>query len=214
MDNCAHLANLVVTTTGCKDIVTGDHFLKFKEDAIVCNIGHFDCEIDTAWLEANCAEKDTVKPQVTGRIDESLLISISLGRPIYSFKWPPYHFARFWSTRQPRMRYWTSFFRHVRLFCKPDSRPDGTLARSKTKIIETNFINYILARIWKVQTRRSLHYAKETWREGCSCSLEWCLCRAYQAVDQPERVPWNSIRRPLQTRTLPILTWCFCSLQI
>jgi len=64
MDNCAHLANLVVTTTGCKDIVTGDHFLKFKEDAIVCNIGHFDCEIDTAWLEANCAEKDTVKPQV------------------------------------------------------------------------------------------------------------------------------------------------------
>jgi adenosylhomocysteinase len=64
MDNCAHLANLVVTTTGCKDIVTGEHFLKFKEDAIVCNIGHFDCEIDTAWLEANCAEKDTVKPQV------------------------------------------------------------------------------------------------------------------------------------------------------
>merc|ERR1712088_594709 len=64
MDNCAHLANLVVTTTGCKDIVTGEHFLKFKEDAIVCNIGHFDCEIDTTWLEANCAEKDTVKPQV------------------------------------------------------------------------------------------------------------------------------------------------------
>jgi len=64
MDNCAHLANLVVTTTGCKDIVTGEHFLKLKEDAIVCNIGHFDCEIDTAWLEANCVEKDTVKPQV------------------------------------------------------------------------------------------------------------------------------------------------------
>merc|ERR1712127_1056080 len=64
MDNCAHLANLVVTTTGCKDIVRGEHFLKFKEDAIVCNIGHFDCEIDTTWLEANCVEKQTVKPQV------------------------------------------------------------------------------------------------------------------------------------------------------
>merc|ERR1719454_1257489 len=64
MDNCAHLANLVVTTTGCKDIVTGEHFLKFKEDAIVCNIGHFDCEIDTTWLEANCVEKQIVKPQV------------------------------------------------------------------------------------------------------------------------------------------------------
>jgi len=64
MDNSAHLANLVVTTTGCKGIVTGEHFLKLKEDAIVCNIGHFDCEIDTNWLEENCVSKDTVKPQV------------------------------------------------------------------------------------------------------------------------------------------------------
>jgi len=64
MDNCAHLANLVVTTTGCKDIVTGEHFMQLKEDAIVCNIGHFDCEIDTKWLEENCVSKDTVKPQV------------------------------------------------------------------------------------------------------------------------------------------------------
>merc|ERR1739838_672577 len=64
MENAAPLANLVVTTTGCKDIVTGDHFLQFKEDCIVCNIGHFDCEIDTIWLEANCVEKQVVKPQV------------------------------------------------------------------------------------------------------------------------------------------------------
>merc|ERR1712127_456779 len=78
MDNCAHLANLVVTTTGCKDIVRGEHFLKFKEDAIVCNIGHFDCEIDTAWLEANCAEKDTVKPQV----DLCLCACVSFSRNV------------------------------------------------------------------------------------------------------------------------------------
>jgi len=64
MENAAPLANLVVTTTGCKDIVTGDHFLQFKEDCIVCNIGHFDCEIDTTWLEANCVDKQVVKPQV------------------------------------------------------------------------------------------------------------------------------------------------------
>merc|ERR1712176_649584 len=64
MENAAPLANLVVTTTGCKDIVTGEHFLQFKEDCIVCNIGHFDCEIDTTWLEANCVAKETVKPQV------------------------------------------------------------------------------------------------------------------------------------------------------
>merc|ERR1711879_646865 len=64
MENAAPLANLVVTTTGCKDIVTGDHFLQFKEDCIVCNIGHFDCEIDTTWLEANCVDKQVVKPHV------------------------------------------------------------------------------------------------------------------------------------------------------
>jgi len=64
MDNAAKYANMIVTTTGCKDIVKGEHFLQLKEDAIVCNIGHFDCEIDTQWLEANCVAKDTVKPQV------------------------------------------------------------------------------------------------------------------------------------------------------
>jgi len=64
MENAAKHANLVVTTTGCKGIVTGDHFLQLKEDAIVCNIGHFDCEIDTTWLEANCVEKINIKPQV------------------------------------------------------------------------------------------------------------------------------------------------------
>jgi adenosylhomocysteinase len=64
MDNAAPLANLVVTTTGCKGIVTGEHFLQLKEDCIVCNIGHFDCEIDTTWLEANCVDKQNIKPQV------------------------------------------------------------------------------------------------------------------------------------------------------
>ena len=57
-------ANIFVTTTGCKDIITGKHFLQMKNDAIVCNIGHFDCEIDVAWLNANCVKKEEVKPQV------------------------------------------------------------------------------------------------------------------------------------------------------
>jgi len=64
MDNVKERAQIIVTTTGCKDIVTGDVFSALPEDAIVCNIGHFDCEIDVAWLEANCASKDTIKPQV------------------------------------------------------------------------------------------------------------------------------------------------------
>merc|ERR1712198_550027 len=64
LDNVASRANIIVTTTGCKDIVAAKHFEALPEDAIVCNIGHFDCEIDVPWLEANCASKENIKPQV------------------------------------------------------------------------------------------------------------------------------------------------------
>lgn len=64
IDNLAASAHIIVTTTGCKDIVTGKHFESMREDCIVCNIGHFDCEIDVAYLDANCAKKETIKPQV------------------------------------------------------------------------------------------------------------------------------------------------------
>merc|ERR1712210_378237 len=50
--------------TGCKDILTGKHFMAMKNDAIVCNIGHFDCEIQVKWLEENCKQKTNIKPQV------------------------------------------------------------------------------------------------------------------------------------------------------
>lgn len=58
-------ADIVVTATGNKDIVTKEHFLAMKDKAIVCNIGHFDNEIDMAWLNKNYGHtKDVVKPQV------------------------------------------------------------------------------------------------------------------------------------------------------
>jgi len=56
-------ADIVITTTGNKDIVRSEHFLAMKDKTIVCNIGHFDNEIDVAWLNAN-ATKDEIKPQV------------------------------------------------------------------------------------------------------------------------------------------------------
>lgn len=56
-------ARIFVTSTGCKSIIKGEHFGQMLEDAIVCNIGHFDCELDVAWLNEN-AVKDTIKPQV------------------------------------------------------------------------------------------------------------------------------------------------------
>ncbi|KAI8906427.1 Adenosylhomocysteinase [Gorgonomyces haynaldii] len=56
--------NIFVTTTGCRDIITGEHFVQMKDDAIVCNIGHFDIEIDVAWLKKNAVKKVNIKPQV------------------------------------------------------------------------------------------------------------------------------------------------------
>jgi len=64
MEEAASQGNIFVTTTGDCQIITGDHFPKMKDDAIVCNIGHFDCEIDVAWLKANAVSVINVKPQV------------------------------------------------------------------------------------------------------------------------------------------------------
>ncbi|KAH8304878.1 hypothetical protein KR018_006037, partial [Drosophila ironensis] len=64
MEEASKEASIFVTTTGCRDIITGEHLLQMPDDAIVCNIGHFDIEIDVAWLDANAKEKVNVKPQV------------------------------------------------------------------------------------------------------------------------------------------------------
>ncbi len=58
-------ADIIVTASGCRDLITEAHFRVMKDKAIVCNIGHFDIEIDMAWLNDNYGTtKDTIKPQV------------------------------------------------------------------------------------------------------------------------------------------------------
>jgi len=58
-------ADIIVTASGCRDLITEKHFRSMKDKAIVCNIGHFDIEIDIAWLNNNYGNtKDTIKPQV------------------------------------------------------------------------------------------------------------------------------------------------------
>ena len=58
-------ADIVVTASGCRDLIRGEHFKAMKDKVIVCNIGHFDIEIDIAWLNSNYGTtKDTIKPQV------------------------------------------------------------------------------------------------------------------------------------------------------
>ena len=65
MDNAVSEADIVVTATGNKDIIKGKHFEMMNDKTIVCNIGHFDNEIDVAWLDQNHGSTKTViKPQV------------------------------------------------------------------------------------------------------------------------------------------------------
>jgi len=64
IDDTLDEARIYVTATGCSGILRPHHFEKMLEDTIVCNIGHFDCEIDIAWLNDNCVKKEVVQPQV------------------------------------------------------------------------------------------------------------------------------------------------------
>jgi len=75
-------ADIIVTASGCRDLITAEHFKSMKDKAIVCNIGHFDIEIDVAWLNQNYGQtKDTIKPQVDlYNIDGKDIILLAEGR--------------------------------------------------------------------------------------------------------------------------------------
>ncbi|TNE61595.1 MAG: adenosylhomocysteinase [Bacteroidetes bacterium] len=80
MENAIPRANIVVTATGNRDIVTEKHFRLMNDKTIVCNIGHFDNEIDVAWLNKN-AVKTVIKPQVDlYNLDGNDIILLAEGR--------------------------------------------------------------------------------------------------------------------------------------
>jgi adenosylhomocysteinase len=82
MDDAVKRADIIVTATGNKDIVTERHFKAMKHNAVVCNIGHFDTEIDMAWLNKNYGKtKEEIKPQVDKyTIDGKDIIVLAEGR--------------------------------------------------------------------------------------------------------------------------------------
>ena len=82
LENVVGQVDIVVTATGNRDIVTGKHFKKMKDKTIVCNIGHFDNEIDMAWLNENYGNtKDIIKPQVDMyNVDGKDIIVLAEGR--------------------------------------------------------------------------------------------------------------------------------------
>ncbi len=83
MDSVAAQGDIFVTATGCKDVVRAEHMQAMKDQAIVCNIGHFDAEIQIAWLEGNKEIKEqNIKPQVDQFVfpDGKRLIVLARGR--------------------------------------------------------------------------------------------------------------------------------------
>ncbi|HEY2647736.1 MAG TPA: adenosylhomocysteinase [Puia sp.] len=82
MTDAVKEADIVVTASGCRDLITEKHFRALKDKAIVCNIGHFDIEIDMAWLNDQYGHtKDTIKPQVDiYNIDGKDVIILAEGR--------------------------------------------------------------------------------------------------------------------------------------
>jgi len=83
MDDIASNGDIFVTATGCMDVITGKHMSAMKDGAIVCNIGHFDSEIEVSWLEKNPeVREENVKPQVDNFIfpDGKVLTVLARGR--------------------------------------------------------------------------------------------------------------------------------------
>jgi adenosylhomocysteinase len=82
MKDAVKEADIVVTASGCRDLITGEHFKLMKDKTIVCNIGHFDIEIDVAWLNTNYGQtRDTIKPQVDlYNVDGKDIILLAEGR--------------------------------------------------------------------------------------------------------------------------------------
>jgi adenosylhomocysteinase len=64
MEKAASQADIFVTATGNYNVIRSEHIDKMKDSAILCNIGHFDNEIDVEWIEKNCLEEVNIKPQV------------------------------------------------------------------------------------------------------------------------------------------------------
>jgi len=81
LEDIAEKGDIFVTATGCCDVITGEHMEKMKNEAIVCNIGHFDSEITMSYLEENC-KKENIKPQVDRWVMKSgrSLIVLAEGR--------------------------------------------------------------------------------------------------------------------------------------
>ena len=77
MEQAAEQGDLFITATGCKDVITPKHFPRMKDNALLCNAGHFDCEVDVAWLEDNCVERVSRRANIVGyRMEDGRTLNV------------------------------------------------------------------------------------------------------------------------------------------
>ena len=77
MEDAAKIGDLFVTSTGCRDVITGDHFARMKDNAILCNAGHFNVEVDVAWLEGHASEKFQQRENIMGyRLTDGRVLNV------------------------------------------------------------------------------------------------------------------------------------------
>ena len=77
MADAAKLGDLFVTATGCRDVITSEHFTLMKDNAILCNAGHFNVEVDVAWLEEHASEKFQQRENIVGyRLADGRVLNI------------------------------------------------------------------------------------------------------------------------------------------
>ena len=116
MDDAASRGNIFVTATGCRDIILLKHMQQMPEDAIVCNIGHFDLEIDVAGLE-DMRRREEGQHQAAGR-------------PLHVPQRPLDHPAGRRAAGEPRLCHRPPVVRHVELVHQPGDRPDRLVDRA------------------------------------------------------------------------------------
>ena len=77
MADAAPLGDLFITSTGCKDIITQEHFARMKNNALLCNAGHFDCEVDVKWLRENAVESFPQRENIVGyRLPDGRVLNV------------------------------------------------------------------------------------------------------------------------------------------
>ena len=171
MDDAASRADIFVTATGNKDVITIDHMRAMKDRAIVCNIGHFDSEIQVAGLRNY--KWHNVKPQVDEiEFPERQAHHTSVGR----------------QAGQSRQRYGPSELRDERIVHQPDTGADRAVDQSGSL------------------QERGLHPAEAARREGGAVAFGKGGSQVDRTQQGPSRLYRGACARPLQARSLPLLT--------